>query len=312
MRYLLGALIALGLCAAAPGSITVNPQSSVNSSGTSTVPLSAPGINSSDGGTISGSLAANGIVSTALSPAAPTVTATGGTGTAWYYCDTQSTGAGESTCSADGTVSGGATLSGTVYNTISGTVLAGASAVTIYQCSSAACTTTYKMGSATITGSSYSYKDMSGSTAGAALGYFDRSLALSFPNGAFVSAGTSIYGNLLILHGGPNGSLMDSGLQITVGGLTVGGGATTNLTGPLIFGTGGTAVKKHLSGACTAAPACSQIADTSAATTSSCTVTPMASGATAPCYCVLAAGVGFTPTCPAGYSAAISYVIEDQ
>ncbi len=44
MRYLLGALIALGLCGAAPGSITVNPQSSVNSSGTSTVPLSAPGM----------------------------------------------------------------------------------------------------------------------------------------------------------------------------------------------------------------------------------------------------------------------------
>ncbi len=177
-------LVALALGA----NVQVRTPSAVGPTGTSTVPLSAPGINSSDGGTISGSLAANGIVSTALSPAAPTVTATGGTGTAWYYCDTQSTGAGESTCSADGTVSGGAALSGTVYNTISGSVLPGANAVTIYQCSSAACTTTHKMGAATITAGTYSYKDATGSTAGVAAPLFDASGALTAgaTNGAAV------------------------------------------------------------------------------------------------------------------------------
>lgn len=137
---------------------------------------------------LTGSLGVNGIVSTALSPSSPTVTATGGTGTTWYYCDSQSTAAGESTCSLSGSVSGGSPLSGTVYNTISGTVLTGANAVTIYQCSSSACTTTYKMGSATITGSSYSYKDTSGSTAGAGAPTTDASSQI-IANGVVLGGG---------------------------------------------------------------------------------------------------------------------------
>ena len=89
-------------------------------------------------------------------------------------------------------------------------------------------------------------------------------------------------------------------------GLTVGGG-TFKVSNT------GTAVKNHLSGACTpSAGACSQIADTSAATTSACIVSSTATGGTSPCYCTVAAGVGFTPNCPGTTTAPISYTIEDQ
>src|SRR5271157_2738838 len=66
-------------------------------------------------------------------PSAPTVTPTGGTGTTWGYKIIARDNLGRSIASAEGTGSGGATLSGTIYNVITWTAVTGAVSYDIYR-----------------------------------------------------------------------------------------------------------------------------------------------------------------------------------
>jgi hypothetical protein len=66
-------------------------------------------------------------------PSAPTVTPTGGSGTTWGYKIIARDSLGKSIASAEGTGSGGATLSVSVYNTITWTAVAGAVSYDVYR-----------------------------------------------------------------------------------------------------------------------------------------------------------------------------------
>lgn len=98
---------------------------------------------------------------TVLNPSAPTVTPTGGSASTWTYVVVARASNATTAKSATGTTAAGAaTLTSAAYNTITGAVPAGALAIDIYRTVAATSpTTTGKIGSATITGSTFSFTD---------------------------------------------------------------------------------------------------------------------------------------------------------
>ncbi len=316
------------------------PPSAVSPSGAVSQPLSP----ATDGGTVSvagplsvtSATTTHGLVSQALAtPGAPTVTNVGTAGSTTDTYAVQATidllGVLATVDSATtSTTTANATLSSTNYNAISWTAVPGAQCYLVRRTAAGGTPSTTGV-IATVCGGALSYNDTGAAGDGSGAPTVDTSASI-FAGGLPASGmGLSVKNGAGICLTGDSpctGYIYRTGSAVGAIGLGFGGStayfdsiadwsgsAPLNLThnAGTKIGSSGTAVKNHLSGACTpSAGVCTQIADTSAAATSACLATSTATGGTSPCYCTVAAGTGFTPTCPGTTTAPISYVIEDQ